>query len=192
MYNNVKIFRDNVHGYIRIPVDFVELFIDTEIFQRLRNIEQTGMRVLYPSARHDRFIHSLGTYYLGYKAFECFRDNVKKNSDKQSDLNRKHYYVFDDDKNERFWNKCKMLFHIACLLHDCGHAPFSHTLEFYYEHQASPVKLLKDKLLEYLSTKNFKADFNDQGTQHERMSALVVCAEFWEKIESNEKGRFTY
>ena len=62
-----KIFKDCVHGYIRVPTDMVRFFIDTEIFQRLRYIEQTGMRTLYPSARHDRFIHSLGTYYLGSK-----------------------------------------------------------------------------------------------------------------------------
>ena len=184
MYSSVKIFRDNVHGYIRVPVDFVELFIDTEIFQRLRNIEQTGMRVLYPSARHDRFIHSLGTYHLGYKAFDCFRENVKKSSDNQLDLERRHYHVFDNAENERFWDKCKVLFHIACLLHDCGHAPFSHTLEFYYEHFASPSLPLKDKLLRYLSSKEFKNDFNTQGTQHERMSALVVCAEFNSDIKN--------
>jgi HD superfamily phosphohydrolase len=45
-----KTFKDSLHGYIRIPVPFVKHFIDTELFQRLRNIEQTGMRTLYPSA----------------------------------------------------------------------------------------------------------------------------------------------
>lgn len=27
-----KVFKDNVHGYIEVPLDYVELFIDTEIF----------------------------------------------------------------------------------------------------------------------------------------------------------------
>lgn len=36
-----KVFRDNVHGYITVPKDIVELFIDTAAFQRLRQIEQT-------------------------------------------------------------------------------------------------------------------------------------------------------
>lgn len=178
-----KIFRDNVHGYIKIPVDFVHLFIDSDIFQRLRYIEQTGMRTLYPSARHDRFIHSLGTYYLGCKAFENFRDNVETSSLKYADPNRKHYFVFDSEKNEIFWDKCGILFKIACLLHDCGHAPFSHALEFVYEYPSNITPSLKDKLRQCLATDEFKEDFVNQGSQHERMSALVVCIEFWEKIQ---------
>ena len=51
----VKTFMDVVHGYIQIPHCFVEHIIDTLYFQRLRNIDQTGMRILYPNAKHDRF-----------------------------------------------------------------------------------------------------------------------------------------
>lgn len=76
-----KIFRDTVHGYISVPEEYVSAFIDTDVFQRLRNIEQTGMRVLYPSARHDRFIHSLGTFYLGNKAINCLRNNLRSDYD---------------------------------------------------------------------------------------------------------------
>lgn len=179
-----KVFRDNVHGYIRVPVDLVRLFIDTEIFQRLRNIEQTGMRILYPSARHDRFIHSLGTFYLGSKAFESFRENTRKASISQVDVNRQHYSVFDEEeKNEIFWDKAGILFEIACLLHDCGHAPFSHTLEFLYDYSSRNIGLT-EKLLQYVTSSSFRDDFNEHGTPHERMSALVVCSEYKRNIES--------
>ena len=59
-----KVFKDPVHGYISVDEDIVDLIIDSKYFQRLRRIEQTSMRCVYPSARHDRFAHSLGTYYL--------------------------------------------------------------------------------------------------------------------------------
>ena len=72
-----KKIKDFVHGYISIPKILFENFIDTPHFQRLRRIEQTSMRSLYPSARHDRFIHSLGTFHLGNRAIEY----IKKNSD---------------------------------------------------------------------------------------------------------------
>ena len=36
-----KTFMDSVHGYIEIPKCFVENLIDTEYFQRLRNVDQT-------------------------------------------------------------------------------------------------------------------------------------------------------
>ncbi len=59
----VTLFKDPVHGYIEVPKDYCRRFIDTPIFQRLRSIEQTSMRPLFPGARHDRFVHSLGVYH---------------------------------------------------------------------------------------------------------------------------------
>lgn len=67
--------RDAVHGYILIPKPIVKKIIDCSEFQRLKNIQQTGMGVLYPSATHDRFTHSLGVYHLGCRAYRAFRDN---------------------------------------------------------------------------------------------------------------------
>lgn len=54
-----KIVKDPLYGYISIDTDIFEQVIDTRFFQRLRRIEQTSMRCLYPSARHDRFVHSM-------------------------------------------------------------------------------------------------------------------------------------
>ena len=108
----VKIFKDSVHGYIDVPVFFVKYLIDNQYFQRLRNIDQTGMRVLYPAAKHDRFSHSLGVFYLGQKAMDAlYRD------------------INNEILSEKNFNKYRILFLIACLLHDIGHTPFSHSLE---------------------------------------------------------------
>lgn len=179
-----KIFRDSVHGYISVPVDYVINFIDTEIFQRLRYIEQTGMRTLYPSARHDRFIHSLGTYFLGHKAFESFKRNIRRSYHGVAGK-KDHYQIFNNEtENEVFWDKCQFLFEIACLLHDCGHAPFSHTLEFHYDTQLEERLTLKEKLKEYIGSTEFQKDFSGQGSPHERMSALLVCSDFATAIES--------
>lgn len=183
----VKVFRDSIHGYIKVPIDYVNYFIDTDIFQRLRGIEQTGMRILYPSARHDRFIHSLGTYHLGHKAYEGFRNNVYRRYHVENNNKNKndHYQVYDnEDENEKFWTRCQILFEIACLLHDCGHAPFSHTMEFYYDHEPISGEItLKTKLKSYLGSNEFDEDFEGQGSPHERMSALLVCSEFSDKID---------
>ena len=113
---NNKIFKDPVHGYINVPDFFVHELIDNEYFQRLRNIEQTGMRVLYPAAKHDRFSHSLGVFHLGQKAVEAL-ERIKNTS------------ILSKDFSDEDFNRCKILFLIACLLHDIGHAPFSHSLE---------------------------------------------------------------
>lgn len=112
----VKIFKDPVHGYINVPTCYAKLIIDNFYFQRLRNIEQTGMRVLYPAAKHDRFSHSLGVFHLGQKAVEALRkDYFRDREEKELD--------------EKEFKRCEILFLIACLLHDIGHTPFSHSLE---------------------------------------------------------------
>jgi deoxynucleoside triphosphate triphosphohydrolase SAMHD1 len=41
--------------------DWIIKFVDTEHFQRLRNIKQLGSSYhIYPGASHNRFEHSLG------------------------------------------------------------------------------------------------------------------------------------
>ena len=71
-----KEFRDTVHGYISVPSEWCSAFVDTPIFQRLKYIEQTSMRPLYPCARHDRFAHSLGVFHLAKTAFHRVRENT--------------------------------------------------------------------------------------------------------------------
>lgn len=128
-----KSFRDNVHGYIQIPDIIVKEIIDTELMQRLQFIEQTSMGILFPAARHNRFIHSLGTYHLGVRAFRNLYENSRRRYD-QNVLTHpektKETLPFPDDF---WWKKSFILFALACLLHDVGHAPFSHTLEGLYE-----------------------------------------------------------
>lgn len=113
-----KLFRDSIHGYIEIPEVIVSEIIDTPVFQRLRRIEQTSMRALYPSAHHDRFVHSLGVFHLGKMAYKGLIRNIKNQS----------YFK----ENEAFWKKREVCFQMACLLHDCGHAPMSHSFEYMY------------------------------------------------------------
>lgn len=113
-----KLIRDSIHGYIEMPEIMVEEIIDTPIFQRLRYIEQTSMRILYPSAHHDRFVHSLGVFHLGTLAYRGLIKNISSQP-----------YYKDHDA---FWEKYGVCFQIACLLHDCGHAPMSHSFEYAY------------------------------------------------------------
>lgn len=117
---NTKTFKDSVHGYIDVPKCFVEHLMDNEYFQRLRNVEQTGMRVLYPNAKHDRFSHSLGVFHLGLRAVDTLLENFSKDQ---------YWNIASDNQSILYWAKNKVLFLIACLLHDIGHAPFSHSLE---------------------------------------------------------------
>ncbi len=111
-----KRFRDPVYGYIEIDRELVVYVVDTPAFQRLKNITQTSYTPLYSSAVHTRFAHSLGVYYLGCRASQAFFLSLSK----------------DAPEIAREVEDCVSVFNLACLLHDVGHAPFSHTLEAYY------------------------------------------------------------
>lgn len=68
-----KVFMDSVRGYIYVPERSADELVDTKAFQRLRNVDQTGMRMLDPDAKHDRFSHSSGVFHLGCKAVDAVR-----------------------------------------------------------------------------------------------------------------------
>ena len=114
----MKRILDTVHGYIMVDESFVDHIIDTQLFQRLRRVEQTSIRAVYPSARHDRFIHSLGVFHIGSLIVNQLRTDAKANNN----------WGETDATLEKIYGS----YLSACLLHDIAHAPFSHTLEGYY------------------------------------------------------------
>lgn len=153
----MKQVKDPLYGYIDIDEIFLPL-IDTAEFQRLRNIRQTGYQALYPSALHNRFVHSIGVFHLGVKAFACFKNNVEK-------ANFHEYGHID-------WDRIEQSFLFACLLHDVGHSPFSHTGEEYYSKSTDFIGEF-EKMLPNCT--KFLSDIKKSGTgkPHEAMSALV-------------------
>lgn len=100
---------DNVHGNIYLDPLALK-FIDTEHFQRLRDLKQLGMtNMVYPGAVHSRFEHSLGVYWLAGEAVQ----KLKNYQGLELGIDR-----FDVQTVK-----------IAGLLHDVGHGPFSHLFE---------------------------------------------------------------
>lgn len=174
-FHGEKGFRDNIHDYIYIPNCIVNKIIDTELFQRLRDIEQTSMSPLFPCARHNRFVHSLGVYHLGKQAFKAFKANALDAMDVKDRLSLGMFEVrricgssdatglTPDAIDEAgkissfWWNKYEQLFNLACLLHDCAHAPYSHTCELYYQ-------ITQDSISEDFvrKTERGEADFNSR------------------------------
>ena len=161
----MKRILDTVHGYIMINDELFYHIIDTKLFQRLRRIEQTSIRAVYPSARHDRFIHSLGVYHIG----SLIVDHLKK------EMSAKNYW----GENETTMMVLYKSYLVACLLHDIAHAPFSHTFEEYYGTKDDLSALLRKEV----NSANFTSDLHDTDIKdapnyHEYMSAYVAYKEF--------------
>lgn len=159
----MKIILDSVHGYIHIEKAYVQNIVDTPHFQRLRRVEQTSARAVFPSARHDRFIHSLGVFHLGCKIVEHLKQTLG--------VNAQTIPIFESYK-------------LACLLHDVAHTPFSHTFEEYFD---NPWSDLRGDLISLVNTDEFATDWDntrDPSAAHERLSAIVTLGVFGDFINA--------
>lgn len=159
-----KIFLDTVHGYISVPNEYCDKFVDTANFQRLRRIEQLSSRSLYPCARHDRFVHSIGVFHIGERLLDTIKcDGVELDE------------------------TLKQSFLIACLLHDVGHSPFSHTLESFFGSTSDLFVVYKSYLeangIEDQSLQILDVTQTDV-KQHEIMSALLCVTTYKDAIQS--------
>jgi HD superfamily phosphohydrolase len=115
--------KDPIYGYIRLT-EVERNIIDTLAVQRLRRIRQlAGAEYVYPAANHTRFEHVLGVMYLAGVVTENLPTELSA----------------DEKQKVR----------LAALLHDVGHAPFSHLFEPF--------------LLKYL------------GRNHEDMSTWIIA-----------------
>jgi len=118
--------RDPIHDFIRLDrFPFISEIVSTREFQRLRHITQLGISPLvYPSANHTRFSHSLGTMHVMERILDHF------------------LRVGDLNKNE-FEGILKTGI-AAALLHDIGHGPLSHSSEQFlnFKHEEISAQII--------------------------------------------------
>lgn len=104
-----KLFRDPIYNVIQFNMEdetdrMLFSLIDTKVVQRLRHVSQLGLaRFVYHGAEHSRFGHSVGTQHVAKRMFDSAAPG--------------------GDCFERAVTRA------AALLHDIGHAAFSHAFE---------------------------------------------------------------
>lgn len=116
--------------------------LDTPLMQRLRYISQTGFAYLtFPGARHSRLEHTLGAVILAERYAQAI--NARQ------------------DKRVSIGDITRFELRMAALLHDVGHALFSHGSELIYQNEPAFRSLKK------------VPDFSDSKA-HETVSHLII------------------
>ncbi len=137
-----------VHGFVEFD-DWERDIINHPVFQRLRRIRQLAFSDhLYPGSTHSRFEHSLGVMHIATRLFDT--------------IENKCAHILEDrlNYNQRESN-ARRLVRLAALLHDVGHAPFSHTGESLMPHKDGPE-----------SKKFVHEDYTAQLIQHEMKDVI--------------------
>ena len=117
-----------IHNIITIEGSYIFLLLDSIFMQRLRGIHHQGLGYLvYPTATHSRFEHSLG-------AFKLIDDIIKS-------------MKIRDNANFQNCEYSETELKIAALLHDIGHYAFSHIGETIFEDFINRNKLRFDKIV---------------------------------------------
>lgn len=107
--------RDPVHGFVRTDALEAELITSLPI-QRLRSIHQLGLaHLVFPGAEHSRFGHALGAMELAGRVYDQL---AAKSGGRLPSGPR---------------SRQRRLVRVAALLHDTGHAPYSHSAEELFE-----------------------------------------------------------
>ena len=146
-----------VHGAIHIHSSEIPI-LEHPFFQRLRSIKQLGFaEYVFPGATHTRFLHSIGVMSVADKAF-------KK--------------LFHDRLSNPEIARLQETFKLACLLHDIGHAPLSHSTEFAMP-KLKDLKMPKAFLL--------SDDENRQASHEDYTIKAIVDSTFSESFKKVEK-----
>lgn len=122
MLDEKKVFKDNVLGYINVDRQIIWDLINTPEFQRLRRIRHLGgVSMVFHTAEHSRFTHSLGVYEITRRMIGSI-EGLKLTE-----------YEID-------------LLLCSALLHDVGHGPFSHAFETVSEfnHEKMTARIVRE------------------------------------------------
>ncbi|MDA8017523.1 MAG: HD domain-containing protein [Thermoanaerobaculia bacterium] len=106
--------RDPIHGFIQTD-ELETALLKSRPLQRLRYVHQLGVTYLvYPGAEHSRFNHTMGVMHLAGRIYDALAA-------------RSGGLLPEGNCRER------RLVRVAALVHDIGHAPFSHSAEDLFE-----------------------------------------------------------
>jgi len=164
--SNTKQIRDAIYGFIELDKQEIAIISDPS-FQRLRRIKQLAFTdMVYPGACHTRFEHSLGVMQM---ATDMYEHIFSSHADKI-----KNYLKIESEYFTREKEYLRKIVRLAALLHDVGHAPFSHAGEDlmpvnpesgkHYKHEHYSVCAIKTIFKKYIEDAELSNRFSIKDT----------------------------
>lgn len=141
----VKSIVDPIHGLVRMTMEEHHV-MDHRVFQRLRRVKQNGLlHLVFPSATHSRFEHSLGVMFVADSVLQALLFNSQANDDKLHPLagaaagQAVRLTDLAQDEAASLFRVTRL----AALVHDLGHGPLSHSFDEFAPSRAAIRRLLE-------------------------------------------------
>ena len=145
-FNGENLSQDPIHGYIPFSSATADGevserdIVDSDWVQRLRQIHQLQTAwLVYPSAEHTRFQHSLGAMHLASKTLARLYPSLVDVCNELGESLPSRAYL-------------ESLVRMAALLHDVGHGPFGHFFDAKFlskyntNHEKLGAEIIRQKL----------------------------------------------
>jgi len=178
--NRLHEVRDPIHGFIKLDSEERKL-VNSKPFQRLRHIHQLALTYLvYPSATHRRFEHSLGVMDLAGRVYDVVTDPENIRHDSVRDLVPR--------RGEHDWSYWRRVVRAAALCHDMGHLPFSHAAE----KDLLPKGVRHEDLSRELIFSDWLAtEIRDLKISADDVAKIAVGPKYFARAKGKEKYQFS-
>jgi uncharacterized protein len=175
--------QDPIHGGITFG-RVERALIDHRLFQRLHGLRQNSLLYLiFPSANHTRFDHSVGVMHLAGKFLEAVLSNQEKVCEAGISRQRfqANYRVDDHGIKETFKvlasdRYFRLLLRMAALFHDIGHGPLSHLFDKFFPSVRHVTEFTRKTEYDFITPAlaSVKPENADDPVRHEVMSCIVA------------------
>lgn len=177
--------QDPIHGSIRLgPIE--RGIIDHSLFQRLHGLRQNSLLYLvFPSANHTRFDHSLGVMWIASQFFDAIIHNQQKIcSAGQARKSYQKAYRVDDQKMRQIFNNLdqdpyyRIILRAAALFHDIGHGPFSHLFDKFFPslNEVKPLLTTPQYKHIYTGLSGIEKTMGPEPISHEIFSCIIATS----------------